>query len=442
MKYPSVATVEIHQHGRWVAAAELCALADNRVQFSYLDDYIFSGSAVPVALGLPVGHFPESMTEGPLGLEPDRRPPAFLYDLVPQGRGRKFLLSMLALPDHDEMVMPLVMAGAFNPIGCLRLDSAVRFYQEQAIRNPDASASDGFALSDILHKSEAFLEHMALHAMLASGTTGVQGVAPKFLLTTDKNGRWFADMAMADEDASEHWLVKLPRGRSEDDRCVLRNEGAYLQVARAAGLRVHHAPMQHGDMLFVRRFDRAVGAQGLQRLHQESVASLIGQRGFGVVHRQQDLLTAIRAVASHPLAETIEFIKRDVLNLALRNTDNHARNTAVQRTPEGRIQLTPVFDFAPMFKDPEVVPRSCHWRDEAGKRQSGWRETLEQLQVPDQERQDIAAELGAFANVVERLEAMALDCGVEREVVQACLKSIEEQAYQLRALQQGLGAHG
>ncbi|WP_375338497.1 hypothetical protein [Variovorax paradoxus] len=38
----------------------------------------------------------------------------------------------------------------------------------------------------------------------------------------------------------------------------------------------------------------------------------------------------------------------------MRNTDNHARNTAVQRLPDGALQLTPIFDFAPMFLDPEI----------------------------------------------------------------------------------------
>ena len=439
--YPAKAIIEVHHAGLWHPAAELQAFNHNRVRFNYLDNYVFGDINLPVSLTLPVGLWPEPLMQGLTGLEPDHRPPSFLYDLVPQGQGRKFLLSALNLPDSDEMIMPLLMAGAFNPIGCTRLNTAMHFFAQEARKNPDPQLTQGFSLEDITQRSDEFLNHIALHAMLATGTTGVQGVAPKFLLTADQHGRWFADMALPDELAHAHWLVKLPRGKSDDDRSVLRNEAAYLRVAQAVGLRCGHAPVLHGDMLFLRRFDRVVVPGGdVQRLHQESLASVVGQRGFGMAQPQQTLLAGLRRVATDPARETLEFIKRDVLNLALRNTDNHARNTAVQRTPQGMVQLTPLFDFAPMFKDPEVVPRSCHWRDKAGVRQADWRQVIEQLGLPDTERTALAAELAEFANTVARLEVIALDCGVERVVIEACAKAIDTQARQLADL--AGSAHG
>jgi serine/threonine-protein kinase HipA len=434
MQFPATSSVEIHHAGAWHRAGELRALGTHAAAFAYDDNYIFGDVALPVSLRLPVSFDAREMVEGMLGPQADRRPPSFVYDLVPQGRGRRFLLDALALNDSDDMVMPLVMAGAFNPVGCIRLGSALAFYEAEAARNPDAHAADGFTLKDIEQHSDAFLDHIALHAMLAAGTTGVQGVAPKFLLTTNAAGRWFADLALVDAKAAEHWLVKLPRGKSSDDRLVLRNEAAYLEVAERCGLRTHHKPMLVREMLFVRRFDREVQRSGVHRLHQESLASLVGQRGFGAAHSQQSLLKALRQVASDPAAETLEFIKRDVLNLALRNTDNHARNTAVQRTAKGRIQLTPLFDFAPMFKDPEIVPRSCQWRDAKGVTQGSWLQVLETLDIPPRELARLAAQLVEFGNTVARLDVVARDCGVEAGVLNPCLKSIEEQARQLGQL--------
>jgi serine/threonine-protein kinase HipA len=293
-------------------------------------------------------------------MEADRRPPAFLYDLVPQGKGRTYLIDRLGLSDSENLIVPLVLAGAFNPIGGLRLSSALDFFREEARANPDPATAEGFALEDVLRKTEAFLDHLSLHAMLASGTTGVQGVAPKFLLTADKDGRWFADMALDDERAAQHWLVKLPRGKSEGDRAVLRNEAPYLRVAARCGLRSQHEPMLHGEALFVRRFDREAVNGQVRRHLQESLASVCGLRGFGLPKNQHDLLAGLRAVVSDPTRDTLEFIKRDVLNLAMRNTDNHARNTAVQRLSDGTVQLTPVFDFAPMERGRSAGPRS--WR--------------------------------------------------------------------------------
>ena len=403
------------------------------MRVTYRDEYVFNGIGVPVSLRMPVAITSEPMVDGLTGLEPDRRPAPFLYDLVPQGKGRAFLLSKLNLTDADEVIAPLILAGAFNPVGNLRVSSAVDFYKGEASKDPSNLTADGFALDDISNKSEEFLEHIALHSMLAAGTTGVQGVAPKFLLTTNADGRWFADLALADNLALEHWLVKLPRGRHDDDRSVLRNEAAYLTLAAACGVHCRNDHRLVGEMLFVRRFDRQYKDGILNRLHQESVSSIVGQRGFGQSHNQQSLVKGIRDVVDDPLGQTIEFIKRDVLNFAMRNTDNHARNTAVQRTVDGRIALTPLFDFAPMFKDPEVVARSCMWRDKNGVRQDDWSQIIENLDVPDEEIPIIQHSLNEFGRRYD-LEAIAKDSGVEKDVLDQCKRSIEKQMQQLERL--------
>lgn len=427
------ATVEIHRDGRWIKAASLKALGPDRCTFDYLPDYIFSDHPVPLGLAHPVEFTVTGLLPADGGaLETlDRSVPAFLYDLVPQGKGRKLLLGLLGLADSDALVMPLLLAGAFNPIGNLRIDTAVDFFQRHANRTDGPASADGFTLDDIAKKSSDFLEHLSLNAMLASGTTGVQGVAPKYLLTQDADGRWFADMALPEAQARQHWLLKLPRGRHEDDRMILRNEAAYLRVAHACGLRVEQVPMLVGEMLFVRRFDRRVTNDGLLRLHQESLASLAGLQGFGRPTTQGRLLQALRAHATNPALETVEFLKRDVLNLALRNTDNHARNTAVQRLPGGEVQLSPLFDFAPMFADPEIVPRTVHWVLPGGKTTQDWPKIIETLDVPEPELRDIAAQLRAFGDVVQALPATCKDQGVEDAVLHQCLHAMEAVATSL-----------
>ena len=443
MAYPQFTTVEIHHAGQWHAAGDLRVVDHGHGDFTYRDDYVFGPLQLPVSLKLPVGIAPAPLVEGPLGPQRDLRLPAFLYDMVPQGRGRRFLLDTLGLADADGLEAALLLRGAFSPIGALRIASAVTFYEEEARKAGPAQASmaQGFELADMSARSEAFVEHLALHSMLASGTTGVQGVAPKFLLATDAQGRWFADMALPDSQAREHWLAKLPRGRTLDDLAVHRNEAAYLRLAHACGIRTNEPPQMVGHMLLVRRFDRVVRHGLLHRLHQESAASLCGLRGFGLPVRQQDLVVAIRSVVDDPERETLEFLRRDVLNLAMRNPDNHARNTAVQRTADGLVQLTPVFDFSPMFLDPELVARSCHWQSAAGQRLPDWQAVVDDLPVDDAERERIAAALVAFAPVVERLPQLAMDAGVDGEVIEQCRKSIDRQAQQLWALASRGEAH-
>ena len=428
------ARIEIYRHGTWQAAAEIVMLGEEACRIEYLPEYAFGDDAAPISLGLPVGFEPPAFDD-PDAMAPPRDVPAFLYDLVPQGLGRRRLVGLLGLRDHDALVMPLVLHGAFNPIGRVRVDQAVAYYQAQLEKNPEREAAAcGFDLAEVLQHGEHFLDHLSVHGMLATGTTGVQGAAPKFLLTQAEDGRWYADGSLEDARAQAHWLVKMPRGSAEDDKVVLRNEAAYLTVAAACGLRAMEGHHHRGDMLFVRRFDRQVTPTGVLRLHQESLASLAGLRGFGRTTDHGTLLRAMRAHVDDPLAETLEYLKRDVLNLALRNTDNHARNTAVQILPDGHVQLTPVFDFAPMFRDPEIIARSVHWRDPSGKRIDEWPQILDTLDVPDAEKPILAGELRAFAQTVGDLPRIAGDAGVEPAVIEACRASIETVAEALDSL--------
>lgn len=435
MRYPASSEVQIFHAGRWHTAGDLRVHDHGRGTFAYRDEYVFGDLQVPVSLAKPITIAQPELIDGPLGKQADLRLPAFLYDLVPQGRGRQYLLENLGLPDSDGLEAALLLRGAFGPIGNLRLSSAVKFYQEETRKAaPNTEAIQGFSLEDLSNRSEAFVEHLALHSMLASGTTGVQGVAPKFLLTTDAEGLWHADMALPDGLAREHWLAKLPRGRNQDDILVLRNEAAYLRLAKSCGLRTNEPPRLIGNILLVRRFDRVVRDGVLHRLHQESAASLCGLRGFGLPTSQQGLLHAIRAVVDDPHAETIEFMCRDALNQAMRNTDNHARNTAVQRTVAGVVQLTPVFDFAPMFRDPEIIARSCHWTSPDGRRLDDWRTIIENLPLDSSERLGLCEALNEFAVVVENLPETARQCGVDEEIIEQCRRSIDRQAHQLSSL--------
>jgi hypothetical protein len=75
---------------------------------------------------------------------------------------------------------------------------------------------------------------------------------------------------------------------------------------------------------------------------QESIASLCGIAEFGLALSHDRIVAALAEVVSDPQAEIIEYVRRDVLNVALGNRDNHLRNTALQRFVDGTIRLTPL----------------------------------------------------------------------------------------------------
>jgi serine/threonine-protein kinase HipA len=428
--------IEIFQNGQWVPAAEVTPRGRYTATFEYLIEYVFGDNPVPISLTHPVNaryHGIDAETGAP-------DCPAVLFDLVPQGQGRKRLLQDLGRQDGDDADLLLAQYGAYNPIGNLRLDTAVRYYEERSKRHQE-DASEGYALDDILRRKESFLDHLWLHAMLSAGTTGVQGAAPKFLLTQDRDALWFADAALPDKDAAKHWLVKLPRGSHETDYAVLRNEAAYLRVAQRCGLRVAGESIYQGDMLFVPRFDRIVESVELgkvQRLAQETLASLSGVLGFGVPLSMFKLVESFRPHVADPVGEIIEFLRRDILNLAMRNTDNHTRNTSVQRLTDGTVQLTPIYDFAPMYLDRELIVRSCRWRTEDKRDIADINDIIARLGITDSEKESVATEMRGFAATVSKLPETMRDCGVDEEIIEHCKSYIAVQSARL----DGVGKHG
>lgn len=420
--------IEIFLNGEWVRAAEFTRLGSHPYMgvFEYDLDYVFSTNPVPVSLVLPVtGERQGVDRDGNLPMCP-----SFLFDLIPQGRGRRYLCQQLNLQDGEQQDLVLAQYGAYAPIGNLRFDTAVQFYA-QRVDSVSEVGRGGFSIEDMKHRSESFLEHIWVHAQLAAGTPGIQGVAPKFMLTQGVDDRWYADVALPDEMAKKHWLVKLPRGSHRSDTIVLKTEAAYLRIAEQIGLRTYGTPWVESQMLFVERFDRRVSPTGVQRLHQESLASIAQLRGFGMQASLFDLVGAVRKVVTDPAAETAEFIKRDIINMALRNTDNHARNTAVQRLPDGVVQLTPLYDLAPMYKDREMVVRSCRWKTPEGREVDSLAEIVELIGLEHPEQNRVLSELALFKADVERLPALMLAEDVDKEVIDECQASIARQVARL-----------
>ena len=113
----------------------------------------------------------------------------------------------------------------------------------------------------------------------------------------------------------------------------------------------------------------------------------------------------------------------------LGNKDNHARNTAVQRHFNGRIALTPLYDFAPMVLHPDGIARRIRWEGNDGG-QPDWGRVLDRVcalgaQVQQERRkkgpspvqrmplvEGLKAMVPALERIADEGEAMGLDAAV------------------------------
>ena len=359
--------IEIYLYGRWQAAATfepdphtLDQGIEGGCRLEYDTDYAVDN------LGNQNAELIPGLTVG-FELFRFKHWPPFLIDLLPSGAGRRAWLRRMQIEkDGPQTEWHLLVKGAGNPTGRLRIAEAVH-------PPPPNHFNNGFPRIDIIEQREDFLEYAAERGAHVAGASSVQGEAPKYLLIEDDAGMFHAEGALADDKTGKFWLVKFPRGNRADKRNqqVLRNEAPYLEVARRFGVKTGAPLTYQNETLFVPRFDRIIQNGQVLRLGMHSLYALANIPGYGAAVRHDVYCQALARVATDPGQELREYLLRDILNLALRNTDNHGRNTAILIIA-GKITLAPIFDFAPMFLDPEGINRVSRWDDERPGSQPEW----------------------------------------------------------------------
>ena len=398
-------TLQLHAHGAWNDVASV------RLHGKVNDGWkarTYSGYAVEWAVqhaGATDAH--ALCARWAVGLEPLQVPhwPVFLIDMLPQGFGRQELLQRIGQSPlagvHADWA--LLLAGAGNPIGNLRVKEAAEWLAAHA------GAQRGFTDDEVAQRAEEFSEYLASHGLFVAGSSGVQGEWPKVLLTRAEDGLLYLDHTLPDARARQHYIVKFGRGTDPQLARILRHEAPYMAIAQRLGLRVHAPLVLRQRALFITRFDRQVHGGVVTRLAQESIATLTGTPGFESVPSHDQVCAALMQHCTNPQNEVLEYLKRDVANLALGNKDNHARNTAVQRDLNGRIALTPLYDFAPMYLHPDGIARRIRWEGNDGG-QPDWGRVLDRVcelavQVHKQHRKKGPADLQRAA-LVDGLQAM------------------------------------
>lgn len=363
--------------------------------------------------------------------------PGFIMDLLPQGYGRQELLRQLQLSPNanQEADWSLLMAGASNPIGNCRIQEAHEWLQSR-----HSATAQGFSQDVIATRGEEFTEHLAQHGLFVAGSSGVQGEWPKLLLTQDASGLFYLDHQLPDDQAKTHWLVKFSRGESGPLNTILKLEPVWMELAHFLNLRVHDSLMLDGRALFIKRFDREcieTDQSVVARYAQESLYALCNRSGFGARLSHNEACKALAAACSDPLSEIIEYLKRDIANVALGNTDNHGRNTAIQRKENGWIGLTPLFDFAPMVLHPDGIARTTRWdSDDLGL--PIWQSIISQAVIAtDLSPTPIIQALQQMAPLIQQLPEEMKRLSVDDSIIERFSGRCESIAKQLGALSNG-----
>lgn len=252
-----------------------------------------------------------------------------LWDASPDAWGQRVIIAKLTgqqgraaeLVDLDRLTC-LLESGS-NRIGGLDFQSSPDVYVQRA---------DGATLDD-LHAAAVDLEAGELNPALADALvhgTSVGGARPKVTLT----------------DGDTHLIAKL--SMSTDTYPVVKAEAAGLELARRVGLDVPPSRLTISlgrEVLLVKRFDRLAGG------HRRMIVSGLTMLGFGDFlgarySSYPELLDVVNSRSARDEGAGRELFKRVVFNIAIGNTDDHARNHAAFWDGE-HLELTPAYDLTP-----------------------------------------------------------------------------------------------
>lgn len=361
---PHQLTLQIHHNNAWHDAAELTFSDDYRpIRLDYLFDYAINflerDDNVAVSLNYPVQIFSDSTL----------KKFTFLDDIVPSGASRRYWVQHLdirRLPEFEQDFR-LLQHATIAPIGNMRVKQAV----------PPAAPIHLFSADEVINRQPHFLEYAQANGAMTGGATGAGGEAPKLLLRQTKNGEIWIDNQQDDLSDDAYFLIKYPRNqRTEIDCDILRAEFHYyheindlgFETMDVAAMKLHEG--ERYPSLWLPRFDVRHEQGKTTRYAMQSLYSLLEKGAGAALNHGQVIREVVEKIGqSHTVGQgaafdaqqwILTYLQRDILNIAFGNSDNHGRNMSILRD-SGSLKWSPIYDFAPMRADPEMIIRSSTW---------------------------------------------------------------------------------
>jgi serine/threonine-protein kinase HipA len=309
-----------------VVAGRLEAVGDI-LMFNYGRSYLERSEAIPLYL-------PElPLQRGRIRPLPGLWVAGCLRDAGPDAWGQRVILARHTgrlTRDSDTADLDLItylLESGSNRIGALDFQTSADVYTP---RSGSASLEEMLTAAERLQAGKPLSP--ALDIALLHGTS-IGGARPKVLL----------------EDMSRHLIAKL--SSVTDPYPVVKAEGVAMELARRVGLDVATSRVIQclgRDVLLVDRFDRSA-LPGPRRLLVSALTMLEFDEMLGRYASYHALADLIRQRFTEPDQTLRELFSRIVFNIAIGNTDDHARNHAAFWNGSA-LTLTPAYDLCPQLR--------------------------------------------------------------------------------------------
>lgn len=309
--------------------------------FVYDGSYVARTDAKPISLSLP-------LTDNAFGDQPTR---SFFDNLLPENN---FLQQTMDRENiaRDDIVGLLKYLGSDCPgaISCLPREAPP--IKTPGNLNTDYTEITSENLEEIMRR---LAERLPLPEEVKDPSP-VAGVQRKIALTEIASGRF--GLPKTELRVPTTHILKVPeRGRERE----VSQEAIAARLARAV---VGHpvafpAEFERGKEigLLIKRFDRHISDDGeISRIHQEDFCQALGlpasfkyeRNGTSARHFSAENVNKLLAQTDLPVLNRIIFMRSALFNLAIGNTDNHAKNHALIYDRGQAPRLAPLYDMLPI----------------------------------------------------------------------------------------------
>lgn len=378
---------------RGAAVAELCREAGGELSLRYQPEVVQRLlGGVLVSASLPVRSEPYRTQE----LLP------FFDGLLPEGQARRQLARRLRLDETDVF-------GFLREIGrdCAGALSLVPEGEDPDAGRPDVDWLDG----EDLEEEVGDLVSRPLGVEPARGVRiSLAGAQSKLAVVVSPEGRIGLPRGTA---ASTHILKpgSVERwGLGPAYPGLVANEAFCLCLARRLGLEapaVSVIRIGGEPVLLIERYDRVVGVEGVERLHQEDFCQALAVPAYRKYEADggpglRDMIELIRRLSIRVTRDLDLLVDRVVLDHLVGNADAHAKNFALLYTPEGPV-LAPAYDVIstavyPHLARPSAMAIGGSYEPE-DLSPEGWREGLAALGLSPRRYRGRVAELVRHAQL-------------------------------------------
>lgn len=266
--------------------------------------------------------------------------PGCLRDGTPDAWGRRVIESRLAVDENTLPDMGYMLESGSNRFGANDFQTNPDRYEP---RRDTASLDELHEAAQLLQEGRQ-LSTIAEEALVHGTTIG--GARPKVLATGEDEIQWIAKLSASSDSVFS----------------VVNAEAAVLELARRAGISVPESRITQSlgrDVLLVRRFDRTVDCEGRgARRHVVSGLTMAQEDETGARYvTYPGILDVLREYGSEPDRVGGDLFDRMVFNMAISNSDDHARNHAAFWDGK-HLTLTPAYDLAPGLRSGETATQA------------------------------------------------------------------------------------